>query len=644
MSSTVNQVEQQVRDALAEFEQLSQSSDPPSQVIQQMLQLLVAAAGSRGAVAWMPSDQQGSTMSPVGHVGIAKDLILNQQGDPFPEVVNVLREVWKQGKALIAAPGQAEFGDTQLFNHTQFFVPIIGRESRSIGLVQLIDSEDIDPKLYRNYASLAQHAAKSLGDYLSSRQTELEQRDTAGHAALLRLIHQLVKPNHPQDVIEDLANLSRPLLDAYRVAVVGYWKGKPSFGVSDALQPNRKAVLIRTIETLAAAARERQVPLTYARGQELHGEDEWLGPQVEELFTISVANAICLIPLKHDDEVIGVIAVEYEQPEHASRRSSMQQDLALHAGPVLQKAITWWKRPLRHISNGLVYLKEHPAKSSVIGSAVGIVILLLVWSLFFMQIELTVKVNGRLEPAQLATISAGKDGGLIDAVHVKRGQTVVEGDVLVSIDSTDLRLQFAETIKQIDQETVAIQKARTESDPQAMRTAELKAQQLQIERARLERRIDQSQVRSPISGIILTERPERLTHMSVAQGQTLLELGDLTHFDMVMHVPEEDLALVQEQLIRNKTVPVTFISRTWPDRVLTAEVTDFASLSPATKMDEEEGRHVFQITIPVRLDDTGAKLALANPTGRAKLELGESTVVFRYGRRALRFLQMTILF
>ena len=647
MTPQLDQVQQQIRSAIQTFDRLGGSDDPPNQVIAEALEALVSASGSEAAVAWMPTTADDPTMQPVGRAGQTA-VVVGEDGAPLPAVAQALEQAWSQRKVVVVAPSQSAFADTALHNATQFYVPVEA-SSRSLGVLHLINNRELDPKSYRDYVAFAQKAALSLGLYLVKRKTDLVAEDAAGASALLRVVHQLLQSDEPADVLSDLANLCRPQLNAQRAAAVGYWADRPEVVFSDVVDTNRKAVLVKTVEQLADAARQRKTPLSYRRDQTLDGEDELLGPLIDQLFSVSKADAVTLTPMYADKEIVGVVVAEYAQPDDAARRAGLQQEISRQAGPILARSAHWHRRPLRKLSNLLWSVKRKPASAARKAAIVVGILLALLVVLFFVPVPLYVRADARLEPMTVASLSAPLSA-TVESVNVRQGDRVREGDRLMEMDYGQLQLELAGVVTSIKQQKVMQRSAEDEAangNKKAVaqaRAAQLRVEQLEIERQRIKRRINRSTITAPMDGRVLSDHPEQLQGMMRSEGDPLMQLADLTRFYLVIEVDEADIGLISQSIESDRSVPVTFLSHVAPDQPHETQIEALSSVAPTSTPNATRRRPVYDVTVPITLTGPSTDLALANPTGRAKLHVGSSSIAYRYGRRAWRFVQMTLLF
>jgi multidrug resistance efflux pump len=641
MSPSTEQLQQLVQQALTEFERLAASEQPPTPVLGQMLTLQVRALQALAAAAWMPADAGGADYRPMVQVGPRSELAGSVNGPDSAAQRIVMRTV-AENRPIAVSPEQGEFDGSPLHPLTQFFIPVdaLGKVA---AVIHLVLPGELDPKIYRNYVTFAQQGARSAAVYFARRQSQLMRDDAATHAGIVKLMQKLLKLGKPDQVVHELANHTRPMFGARRVCVVGYWRDRSEAAFSDAIDMNHRAVLVRSVQALADQVKARGVPMSFVRGQILEGEDEPLMPLLEQVYALGGGGAICLTPMRSGEEIVGVIAAEYDDSETASRRGPMQQELASQAGPILEYAIRWYTRPLRWVSDVLLGIRQKPLASTTRGLAILAAVATLVGVVFFMPVPLYVWSEARLEPAMLSAVSAPQTGRVVK-VHVRTGDSVKVGDVLLELDDADLAISRLEAIAAIEGERVQVEANRKKGDAASVRAGELRIEQYQLRQRIAERQMERCKIRSLISGSVLTENLEQLVGNTVSEGDLLVQVADLRQFELVMQVPEAELSLVERSLREGRDVPVAFLSRPWPDHVQHSTITSLAALSPTSGPSERQQQLVFRITVPVQLSGLAPQLVLANPTGRAKLDTGTSSLAYRYGRDVWRFVQMTLLF
>lgn len=641
MTSSTDQVQQLVQNALKQFENIVQSQDPPTKVLNQLIQTIATATEAIGAIAWMPTDASMQAFAPMAKIGDAAPFAFTPDAQPLPQVTQIIQRAIQGTKTVVVTPQQDEFTGTPLHGSTQFYIQIQA-VGRILGVIHIINSPHLDPQAYQQYAAFIQQGAQAVGAYLMQRQSRILKEDFDGQGQLLAITRHLLKLDNPQDVIHELATQARPLLEAQRVGAVSFTKKNPLSAFSDTIDINSKAVVVRAYEMLAQAVQQRQAPMAFTKNQPLEGEDHELEPLLNQAFELGNAQALSMTPIRHDNLIIGALIAEYDSPDTASRHASNQQELSLQAGAILHHAAIANTRPLRKTSNVIASIAKHPA-SSLLKTAIALAIFAaIIYGLFFVPIAMPIRGDARLEPSRLAMITAPHPG-VIQNVLVKTNDLVKKDQILFQMEDTDFKLSYNEEDLANKSEAINADEAIRQLNSPAALSSNLKIQQGNIRKESLQRRIDRSKIRSLIDGVVLTESLEQLEGRTVAQGDSLLTVADLSRFDLIMEVAEHDLLLI-EQSLQDGPLPVTFLLRAWDEIPQTATITNIKSIAPTSTPNKDQTLHVYQITIDIELQGMPTQFILANPTGRARIETQPRSIAYRYGRGVWRFLKMTILF
>lgn len=639
---TTNQAQQAVREALSAFEKLSESNARPTEILNQFLSALQQASGALGTGLWMPANQEMDAFQPIGLIGQASELTVDESRTPFTQINVVISRCWQDKRVIAAPPGEETFTGMQIGNTTQFYVPVqVG--GRIMGVLHAIYSSDIAHETYREYAGFAQECAKNIAIYLNRRQNEVSQIDAEGYQLKFEALYELLKLDSPDDFLHELANQSRRLLDAQRVAVIGYHKKKPVSMFSDVLNVDRKAVLVRSFEMLADEVVAQDVPLSFNIETPLDDEHLHLGVALEPIFDAGESDAICLTPIRDEDSIIAVMVGEYESADKASRQASHQQDLCRVVGPPLRQSVQWQTRPLRRTSELLTAIREKPKSFGVRSLVTFGIVATIIWLLFIMQVTLPIRGDARLEPANVAIASAPFTA-TVAQVHVESGDKVEKGQLLITLDDADLQHEKAELLGAISQEQVQQKQSLAERKRAEWSASELRIKQYQIRVKAIERKIGRTKIAAQIGGIVLNDDLDVLVGMTVTEGKQLIQIADLSEFRLVVGVPEQDLVLVEESIKNGKPVPIEFLSHANPNQPQHVQVNSLKALSPTSMLDKKQRRHVYEVTVPIQLEGISTELALANRTGRARLDVGESSIAYRYLRDAWHFMKMTIFF
>ncbi len=163
--------------------------------------------------------------------------------------------------------------------------------------------------------------------------------------------------------------------------------------------------------------------------------------------------------------------------------------------------------------------------------------------------------EGRIEASQRAAVSTRLDG-VVEAIHFKGGEVVEQGDLLISLDPTDvqLALQAAEadlqraqarlTLAEQDSKRITeltkrgnatLQRQEQVAAEVALARAELASAKVSIKRA--ETNLERASIRAPIAGRITRPRVTLGTHIEAKEAPPLAEILQLQPVVVAYAVP-----------------------------------------------------------------------------------------------------------
>ena len=154
----------------------------------------------------------------------------------------------------------------------------------------------------------------------------------------------------------------------------------------------------------------------------------------------------------------------------------------------------------------------------------------------------TVQARFILEPAQRAIIRA-EVAGTVAEVMVREGQTVARDTPILRMRNLDLEGQQAST-------EAGLQRARAryfdaETHYSGVAETQQEVRQMNEKSNLLATKLKQLEVRSPITGSVVSALPESLLGSRLAAGTTLLEIADISSLRARLFVPEAELQEVR---------------------------------------------------------------------------------------------------
>ena len=293
-------------------------------------------------------------------------------------------------------------------------------------------------------------------------------------------------------------------------------------------------ILLPTVEITGAVSREHE---KYAKKQ-----------QVEHLISL---------PLRCNDQPVGVLTCEREEDpftEDDVRSLRILGDQVSCRLAELKQRDRWFGAKLK---DGIC--KQVSGLLGVEHTLTKLVGLLTCAVLFF---SIMVKLPYRVEAAfilrseDVRQVSAPFDG-YIDTVQVKIGQKIEQGDRLLLLDTSELLLEESAALANQIRFLREAEKARALNTLIEMKIAQARADQARAKLELIQHRLNQAQVSSPITGIIVEGDLEELQGAPVNKGDILFKVARHENLFVELKVNEEDI----HELSEGQSGDVAFVSR-----------------------------------------------------------------------------------
>ena len=476
-----------------------------------------------------------------------------------------------------------------------------------------------------------------------------------------------------------ITNESRRLLDCDRVTLLVGRKARYRVkSVSGVAVVDRRSNHVRAIEVLARAA------AVLDRTLEVPSQDP-LPPQVQGpldhyLDESDVASAV-LIPLwaaraasanedsgrqtPSQDRPLGILVLESfsgvspaESVDGDAVTPANIEALAGEAGIALGNAIehssifglTLWKTLGR-----LLHSNRLPMFIAVLGLVAALLVASCWWS-----VDHYVVAHGAAEPAGQRDLFAAIDASVAQ-LHVRDGQSVKEGELLIQLENPELENQVESLAGQI-QTTVgrlaSIQSLRLSENEQTNRSSHLvlEERQLQSELANLREQqkilrlqLAELSVTSPIDGnVVAWQMERRLVGRPVSRGNLLCTVANPEGpWQLRLTIPERNAGPIIEAAKGDGSLPITFAVATMPEHTFAAELD---RLSLAARVDQT-GTRVVDLHANVHgetLDQLGDQLDMSSlrvgADVTAKIHCGQRPLIRSWFSDVFDFVHRHILF
>jgi multidrug resistance efflux pump len=289
----------------------------------------------------------------------------------------------------------------------------------------------------------------------------------------------------------------------------------------------------------------------------------------DDLETDGVASGLYL-PLKDEEGVVGVLVFEAAQPDFADEhRRELANILANQTTVAIRNAQLYSQVPLADVLGAFSAKKrallEVPRRRwltyAIIAVAAIAALTLVRWPLRVPGIEPVFRATAHADVRALVP-------GIVERVFVREGTTVRRGDRVAQLRDAELRAEREAAAAAAEGADRAAALAASRGDPAEERLQRLRAETLRREVAVLDEQLRYMTIRTPVSGVVFTPRPEERLGAKMDEGNTLVVVGRTDTLELEFAVDQRDVARVQvgdEVHLRVDALPQrTFVGRvTW---------------------------------------------------------------------------------
>jgi multidrug resistance efflux pump len=417
--------------------------------------------------------------------------------------------------------------------------------------------------------------------------------------------------------------------------------------LSDAEEFKRATAMVRQIEGAMDECLDQEQAVLFPAPDA--AQDVTLGQAIttahRELCSASPDLMACSIPLRARtegaDRTVGVLTVELRQAaQSGARPGAPRAGLDVRGVEVLQSAADvvapvlatkfsddrpWPLRTADSARRTGAWLVG-PRHTAWKLAGAGVIALVTFCALF--RVEHRVGSTATLRAEGQRVISAPMEGQ-VGALGpgVQPGARVKAGDVLVEMDTRELRLQLAGAVARQEQGARQMANAMKENKAAEAHMAQAAVDKALAERRLLERRLQLARVTAPVDGVILTGELRDKVGSTVKPGEPLMLMapdsgapdGALV---VAARVDERDVALIRE----GGAGFVRMRSRPGEDHAVVIE-----SIVPLAVA--EEGKNEFEVR--ARLVDSSGAWMRPGMEGVARLDAGRRTLLWIGTRRII---------
>ena len=339
---------------------------------------------------------------------------------------------------------------------------------------------------------------------------------------------------------------------------------------------------------------------------------------------------ICTIPLATNGRAFGALTLQRVAGMRLDRdQIAACEQLACLVGPVLdlkrdneRSTLSRMRQRLRADWQRLRAPGSVRFKAALYGSLVVLAALL------FLPVDYHVSAPARLEGSIQRVLVAPVDGFLRHA-HVRPGDTVAAGQVLVELAEQDLELERRKRASELAQHENAYVGAMARADRAQYAINQAKASEAHAQLNLVEQQLSRSRLQAPFDGVVIKGDLSQSLGAPVQRGETLLTIAPLDQFRLIVEVDERDITHVasgQHGQLALAALPASTLAF----RV--------ERVTPVTTA--RDGRNFYEVV--GELDATAVKALRPGLEGVAKINAGDQTLAWIWTHRFVDWLRLTI--
>ncbi|MFY9609169.1 MAG: GAF domain-containing protein [Blastocatellia bacterium] len=505
----------------------------------------------------------------------------------------------------------------------------IKHEGRWLGALEIINRRDRGTFTEADSHLLIEVAAQAANSIRNAQRHEAE-RKVKELQALLRTSREITSSLDLDRMLSVVVNQTATIIPFDRCAIALLNKGRYNIdAIAGETEVNRKDPKVKEWNEVIGWAGETgtEIYVSEEDGQ-IDSDRAETREKFQAHFQASETRSFYSLPLTDEEGQLGVLALESKTPRFLS--ASHLELLKIFAGQAtvaIRNAQLYRQVPLigalePFAEKKRAFLAMPKAKRAAI-IAIGAALLLV---LIFFPLQLKVGGSAYVLPTRTAPVSAEVDG-IIERVNYREGDLVPTGAVVATLRSEEYLLNLNNARSRYDMTSRELTRLQAVSGPAAAQIERVKLDQAQREIALYQEKLEQTQIRAPITGVIVTPRLDEKRGRFIRRGEAFCETADTNPVVIEAAIAEDDIGLVQP------AQEVWLKANTFPGRKFIGRVT---RISPQATV--EQDARVFIVRSEIDNPENDLRTGMV---GRAKILTGSRSVGYLLLREPLRWLQKT---
>ncbi|HFD87410.1 MAG TPA: HlyD family efflux transporter periplasmic adaptor subunit, partial [Gammaproteobacteria bacterium] len=340
--------------------------------------------------------------------------------------------------------------------------------------------------------------------------------------------------------------------------------------------------------------------------------------------------AICTIPLFSNAEPVGALLLE--RPINRPLRHTeieLCENLASFLAPIIkmQHEISqpWLKRNYRALKH---FLGKLFTRGDVLYKVIPLTIALVIGGMAAITVPFQLQAPAQVEGAVQRILSAPNDG-FIKMVHVRPGDHVQKGQVLVELEDDALKLEYRKLEGEIAQLKSAYGTALASRDRAELSVAIAKIDEARARQALIQQQLKKVQLTAPFDALVIDGDLTQALGSPVNEGDKLLTLAPENDYRVILDIDERDIKYLQQKQLGKLTLAAS------PEDQFEIEI---QQITPMAQV--KDGHNVF----PARAKLIDGPIALLRPgmEGVSKIRIADHSLLWTLARRSIDWAQFKL--
>jgi hypothetical protein len=337
----------------------------------------------------------------------------------------------------------------------------------------------------------------------------------------------------------------------------------------------------------------------------------------------SAGASVASIPLQVDDKIVAVLSLRHT-PNQSFTAEQLEKVREI-ATPLIPGALLLDRadrKLLEHAKAAVVdwciqqISHDTWIRRGVIGTLLAVFCIAMVGKQTYI-----LTLPSSIMPADEREISSPFEG-VIHETLVRAGDTVTAGQLLVRLDTRQLKLDLSKAKSDLHAASIESMQGATEGDLQKLAIGKAKADAAQSLARKIERNLELADVRAPCNGTILSGDLDKRIGESVPMGEPLLRFAAADKWKVVVEAPEFATTLIDLGQIG------TFATNARPGVPLNLEVNHIH-----TSAEIREGKNVF--VSEGTLHGEAPEWLRSGMQGTAKIDVGRHPIYWVWVHRII---------